>query len=264
MFQSVSQLFRIALASACFLAWCFTSQVTLAQQSAKLITRYEIGGSSIDSMGEYSAPILEYLLKEPDRSLTIRLCSAQPLPVAIGTAAVEPETLSDYLDRYRVSRDRILINRSNSCAGKSATNTATELWVGLPPETDGIRACELTVREIQSRSDKARKIYIGTGDHVRAIKRLIEELKKDPSTTGVVLGYYLEKPTAQTTQKLRSANALLRKSGLSADRYRVTPLYWTGWPETEGPIRHLTIRIVKTNNQCDLNRPAKSTVWLKP
>jgi hypothetical protein len=234
----------------------------------EIATRYEIGGSGLDSMMEYSAQILEHFKSTPSGILVVRLCSEKPLPVAIATAAIEPLTLARYLARYSIPEEKIVVSRSASCQGKLATNTATELWLAraeshVPQALESIKACQIQIQEIKSGSDAQRKIMIGTYDYVPAVKRLIVELKADPHATGTVLGYYLQHPPRAIRKKLERARRLLQKSGLPVNRYAVQPLYWTGWPEVEEQLGHLSVGIVRITPGCRSLSRESDVIWLK-
>jgi hypothetical protein len=238
---------------------------------AVMVTRYEVGGSSLDSMSEYSAPILHYLGESPSSILVIRLCSDKPLPVAIATAAVEPVTLGRYLSRYSVPEERIVVSRSESCAGKLADTTATELWVapagGPPPDAkESVKLCQVKVRELKSHADETKGVKIGVSNGNLAVRRLVSELKADPDSTGIVLGYYLGEPADALEKQLARAQRLLAESGLPPGRYYARPMHWTGFPEVEHLLGNLSVRLVKVCGPCAREREAEKeqVIWIDP
>ena len=232
-----------------------------------LVTRYEVGGSSVDSMSEYSAPILHYFKESPSSPLVIRLCSDKPLPTAIATAAVEPVTLARYLSRYSVPEERIVVSRSESCAGKVAGNTATELWMApaddlLPEAKESVKVCQIRVRELKSRGDETKGVKIGISNGVLAVKRLVSELEAEPDSTGIVLGYYLQEPTDAIEKKLAQAQKLLADSGLPPGRYYVRSMHWTGFPEVEHLLGNLSVRVVKICGLCVSEGERNEVIWI--
>jgi hypothetical protein len=146
--------------------------------------RSEIGGTSHHSLWEYGFNLAMDMHHLPKSKLIVRLCSTESLPVAITSAAINPLILSDFLSsesqsKPTISFNRINVDRSDRCLGKTKSNTATELWLvfneeNLPDSKEVVQACQIRIRDIKSSEDKKREILIGTYNHKLGINRLCE------------------------------------------------------------------------------------------
>jgi hypothetical protein len=237
-----------------------------------LFKRFEIGGNNQDRFGEWGFNLAMDMRSLPKSQLIIRLCSTKSLPVAIGSAALDPLIFSDYLSKDfegfkpTIAFNRIKIDRSEKCIGKVASNTAADLWLvfndgNLPDSSETIEACQIRIKDIKSKEDKKRDIFVGTYNHRLAIKRLIEELKENPQATGSVIGSYIDISTKEIKQKLSVARTMLKKSGLPANRYDVRLMRWTGFHEIEEP-KYLEIKTIAIVKECADLTEARKTIFV--
>lgn len=231
------------------------------------IARYDIGGSGLDGMMEYTTSILEYFKDYPSSTVVLSLCTKKPLPIAIATAAIEPLTLARYLSHYYVPVEKIVVSRAAFCSGKLATNTATDLWMVLPTNRfpkmiDSVKVCQIKIRELKSRQDASGNIRIGTNNYLAAANKLVSELKANPKATGVIVGYYIGEPPQAILKKLKRVQRLLKRSGLAPARYYVRPLHWTGFPEVEDQLGHLSIELVEIDSVCQELGEKNGVIWI--
>lgn len=234
------------------------------------VKRFEIGGSSSDSMWEYGYDISVSMAKITSDRLIIRLCSKETLPIAISTAAVEPLTLTNFLSSSKgkpsISSERIFVDRSETCGGRLTSNTATELWLidgknHLPNSKEEIKICQFQMQELKSRKDNKKEVNVGTYSHELALKKLVSLLKKDSEAVGIIIGYYAYNPTIQIRTKLKFAERFLKKSGLPANKYEIRMMRWTGIPDIEEP-QYLSVRTIKITEGCIENKKTGEVIWV--
>jgi hypothetical protein len=232
------------------------SQSQLSGQRPKLVRRYEVGGSGTDTMMENAVEVAYYIDNKVPEKAVVRLCSEQPMRIAIATAAVDPVYFArSMFYNYSLPLERIIVSRSEDCIGKLKSTAATELWAIpaggiLPPAFESIKSCQIRLQYIETEPDnKKRAPLIGTYDHKKSLEKLILELKGNPQATGIVIGYFIKNPRKVLKAKLREAKRILAKSGLPKDRYFLQLMHWTGYPEIPEP-EYLSVAIIDIVTEC--------------
>lgn len=224
------------------------------QQKARLAYRFEekVGRHRQDE----SLVSLADSIKERGHRFALRICSKEPLPEALATAALSPPSVVNFLVKTEgYDSERILLLRSEDCLSSNAATAATELWVLPPapplPSVETFRACQVTLKPIPTR---------GRGKNARsyrdALRRLVVALRERPKALGVVTGFHYtgrRRPLAAVRQRLDEARKVLKQSGVADDRYLVRLEPWNDeWsphaPEPSYPVVY-TIEVSKT---CDL------------
>lgn len=159
--------------------------------------------------------------------IAIRLCSKQPLLFALGTARTDPFRVAELLvGAYSYLPERVMFVRSEDCLGKDAAIPAVEIW-GLAE--DGLLPRHVEARlSSQVRSSTLGKKHVSRGvrDYVAATQELIKNLQANPTSRGVVVGYYFYRPSAAVKRSLRTVKTLFQRSGLPPDRYLVRSVPW--------------------------------------
>jgi hypothetical protein len=195
---------------------------------AKLVHRYEerCGYScaqelAIDLGGEYGTHL--------DDTVVVRLCSKEPLPVALSTSAADyGYAISILQGSYLYTPERILLSRSEGCAGPNPSIAATEFWVipkgaELPSSLESVEYSHLKMGSLGSRR---------TRENARGYKETLEELsarlRGSPGAVGVIVGYYYYHPSRLLKQRLGDTRKMLELCGLPEDRYFVRLAPWTG------------------------------------
>jgi len=195
------------------------------QPEAKLVRSPFAGGDVIHVIQEAALDLKEYA-SGADDMVAVRVCSKEPLPVALSIAAASPFIMLEYLEHYGFSRERVLLLRSESCLGDNSAIAMTEFWAipkGAvpPPSVESIKSSQAQLEVV--RTEDTIKSAKGYG---AALQKLIAKLRAKPESTGVVVGSYYEKPSLALERSLRKAQRALEQNGLSADRFyvRATPL----------------------------------------
>lgn len=207
---------------------CFSAALLAAQESvkpkAKLVRSPFVGGDFLHVIEESALDLKEYA-NGPADMVAIRVCSKEPLAVALSTATASPFIMLDYLEHYGFSRDRILFLRAEDCLVNNPAIAVTEFWA-IPKGATPPSSAE-SIKSSQARLEVVRtEDTIKSGKTYRAaLRQLIAKLLAKPEAAGVVVGSSNENPSPTLAKNLRVARKALKQSGLSGDRYfvRLTP-----------------------------------------
>jgi hypothetical protein len=223
-----------------------------ARPNAELVRRYEHGcGDSCNQ--ELAIDLGGVAGTQPDDSVAIRFCSKESLPKALAFAASPPANVISILEGvYKYTPERILFLRSDDCISSNSAVAATEYWVihkggAIPPSIESVKSCQVNLGSLGYRGAIAR-------DYRAALRDLPNKLKGNPARFGVVLGYYIKRPSRTLRQRLNEAKQFLEKSGLPQNRYIVSLKQWTGGyvadppePETKYP----DIAVIEVTEKCE-------------
>jgi hypothetical protein len=198
------------------------------QADAKLIHRYEksCGYScaqelAIDLGGVYG--------KNPDDTVAVRLCSKEPLPVALSiSAAAYGYVISILEGSYRYTPERLLFLRSKDCLGADELIAATEFWVipkgaTLPSSVESMKSSQVRIDSLGMEG-----LIGNVRTYKVALQKLLAKLRGNPEAVGVVVGYYYKQPSPVMKRRLGEARRMLERSGLPKDRYSIRLSPWTG------------------------------------
>jgi hypothetical protein len=164
----------------------------------------------------------------PDDRVAVRICSKEPMPLALAVASGRPFLLVSNLVNHGYSQERIMFLRSDSCLHNDPAIAATEFWAipkgaSLPSSTESIKSSQVKAESLMNKeSEKNNKTYM------IALQNLVAVLSTTPEASGIVVGYYNKSPSPKLTRKLRKAQSFLKNSKIPSDRYFVRTLPWTG------------------------------------
>ncbi len=200
------------------------------QPEAKLVKRCESGCSGSSSVMEATIDLLHYFGEPPD-TVAIRVCTKEPMPVALSVAATDPIYLTRWLAQvHNYHSERVVFLRAENCIGNNPQVAATELWAipksaVLPASVESVRANLVQSESIGANKNTATR---GASNYRAAAQKLIAKLRVRPNAVGIVLGYYYKRPTPIMQRRLREVRRLLEQSGLPQDRYLVRLASWNG------------------------------------
>ncbi len=177
-------------------------------------------------------------LKSSDRDvIAVRLCSSEPLLLALAKGLHAPFTIADaFVNRYAYVPEKVLFIRSGDCpSSKPSATPAVEVWTvpkgaALPPRIE-----TLTFNQINLVSLGKIPANRGVRDYRVAVRKLVERLKERPESVGVVVGYYLDRPSGLLRRRLKEVGAFLKHSGLAPNRYIVRQQAWDDEVSTYPP-----------------------------
>jgi hypothetical protein len=179
-----------------------------------------VGGDATHAIQEAALDLKEYASGAND-TIAIRVCSKEPMPVALSTATASPFIILEYLEHYGFSRDRILFLRSEECLMTNPSVALTEFWAlpqgaAPPPSVETIR------------SSGVRFEVVRTGDTIKnarsyhaALKVFVAKLCAKSDVAGVVVGSYYKHPSRTLEKNLLVAKMMLERSGVPADQFYI-------------------------------------------
>lgn len=229
--------------------------------AAKLVHRYEHGcGYSCD---QELAIDIGLNGRDASNIMAVRLCSKGSLPMALATAAAPPFYVIDILTgSYNYATDRILLLRSEDCLGADPAKAATEYWyvpkgATLPPYVEQIKSCQ-----VQPGVMGWRGMFKSERSYRAALRQVPKWLGVNPDRIGVVLGYYINRPSPVLERELNETERFLQRSGIPKDKYIVHLMRWTGeYEEDEPEPKFPNISIIEVAKACGGNdQKAKSNM----
>jgi hypothetical protein len=203
---------------------------------AKLIRTFD-RGDYLHAVEEAAIGLTAFADKPQDGdTVAVRICSREPMPVALATASGRPFYLATVLaNNYRYPREDIVFLRSESCPQYNPRIAITEYWAvpynaELPSFVESVRSSQVNAEEYfpverDSRGSRFKE----------SLRNLATTLHTKPGTVGVIVGYYFKKPSAALKKRLREARRFMEKSRLPKERYFIRHLPWTGTIDTTDP-----------------------------
>jgi hypothetical protein len=202
----------------------------------KLFMRYN-DGAGYNRLLE-SVLTLVLAVDSKDRAkVAVRVCSTRPMPFALATAEASPFRIVEFLvAKHGYAPSQVVYLRSEDClASEDPAGSITEVWTipeggSLPSHVEAYASGEVKLAALGTVEANR-----GVKDYEAAVQRLISELRNNPSTVGVIFGYYLARPSPALRRRLRDVKKTLEQSGLSGDRYMVRTKAWEDEVSTYPP-----------------------------
>src|ERR1041385_2830626 len=229
-----------------------------SEHAARLFKRYDLGAAYNRITEDMLTLSLSIGAKERAR-VAVRVCTKEPLPFALTTAGAYPFHIAEWLTRgYGYTAQQVIFLRSEDClSAREPTRPATEVWAipegaPLPPHVEALKSDEAKVVSLGERPANG-----GVRDYRSAVLKLIDSLRANPASKGVVFGYFLRRPSPPLERRLREVARMLERSGLPPDRYLVRPLGWNDevstYPSDSEP-RYPSVFIVEVAKRKDSAR----------
>lgn len=207
-----------------------------AEATARLHIRYEHGAAP-HRINENILTLTLSLSSQARAKVAIRVCSRETMLFALPTAGADPFLIADRLvNTYAYPPERVLFLRSEDClSSDNQAEPVTEIWTlpqgsTLPPHVEALRSDQ--IRRISLGERPANR---GVRDYRAALQRMIQHLRANPASVGVVFGYFLERPSPVLRRRLREVTRILEQSGLPRGRYLVRPDSWNDEASTIPP-----------------------------
>lgn len=248
-----------------------------SQPKARLI-RSRFGGGDVGHYTQEVALIFGDYKNDPDVLAAIRICSKDPMPLALNTAGASPFLMEHYLtDFYNYSRERILFLRSEDCLSSEPAPVITESWLVpkgavLPSSIESVKSCQVSLESVPEETEKDEDIN-NASEYLAALRVFAEKLKSRPEAVGIAVGgYFVDTSTrvnarrynrarAVMRQRLGEAQRFLEQAGLPHDRYftRVHPWVTLCYPESCNPQpKFPKLRIIEIRKACEVKTTAAS------
>jgi hypothetical protein len=224
-----------------------------SEHTARLFKRYD-PGAAYNRITEVVLT-LSLSVKTEERALVaVRVCSKESIPFALATAGADPFHIAGLLTGgYGYTDERVIFLRSEDClSAKEPLRPATEIWTipegaSLPAHVEALRSNEAKKVSLGKRTANR-----GVRDYKSAIGELIKSLRANPTSKGVVFGYFLKRPSPLLQGRLREVTKMLEQSGLAPDRYLVRPMSWNDevstYPRDTEP-QYPSVSIIEVNRE---------------
>jgi hypothetical protein len=211
-----------------------TAAQTVTSVQGKLFRRFEHG----ESNARLPEIILTLMLssKPSERQrIEIRLCTNEPLPKALVTSRTDIFFLVELLrDGYGYSLSDLLLVRSRQCVGSTEqSKSIVEIWT-LPTGAGLVPGDEVVTADRYNRLSLGEEFRPEDQQYLVAVRKLVERLRADSSSFGVINGYFYEQTSPALRRRLQEIESLLRRAGIARDRYLVQSIQWND--EVADPI----------------------------
>ena len=212
---------------------CFAQQ----NSQAVLFKRYDRGAAYNRIIEEVLT--LTIAVKPENRvTVAVRVCSKQPLPLALFPANADPFHIAELLTGgYAYLPEHVIFLRAEDCLGKDPLTGITEIWTLSEGASFPAYVEKLVSTDAQRvpLGKKPAKRNIGVLDYKTALDNLIRELQRDPHARGVVVGFFLKRPSAMLQRRIREVRSTFQRSGLPPDRYLVYTDYFNSETSDSDP-----------------------------
>lgn len=212
----------------CFL---FSAPVSLLGQEPS--QPKAIASRRLVTRGEMYHPLQEIYLDleasagNPGDMIAMRICSREPLPLAMFLAVVSPigrgeSVAKDGLNgRVFFTRDRIMILRSPDCPVTHPPYVPLEFWgvprgAALPPSVESAKLCQVRVEGVDS-DEPIRSLQA----YRASLREILAKVRANPEAVAIVRGEYNVRPSASMKRALREAERFFERSGLPGNKYYV-------------------------------------------
>jgi|ERR1044071_793238 hypothetical protein len=221
---------------------------------AERVHRFEYAAGS-DSVMEASIDLANRI-KEPGDMVVVRLCSKDPLPLALFTNAISPTLVigKNLSSTPNLTPQNILYLRSEDCISSYPLASAGELWVipkgvNPPSSVESVKYCQLQIKNVASEST------IKNNQSYRVeLKKISTRLRDNPSLIAIVIGNYYKNPSSSLKQNLYKAQKIFEQNGTPQRQYFVRLQLWTGsysGNPSEPELKYPNIFITEILKDCE-------------
>ncbi|MFN0141095.1 MAG: hypothetical protein ACKVQW_13535 [Pyrinomonadaceae bacterium] len=158
--------------------------------------------------------------------IVLRLCTKDSIHLAVVKSALYFPSIISNFKKIGYSGDKLLILRSGGCKSKIDSVVTTEVWTifsgdEFPSYEEKYTSDRIQVKVISRSVVK----YTGSSDYKRSALELADELKKDKSKVGVVMGLY-RRSSKRINQKLLDVRRLFKQNKIYNSRYILRSYKW--------------------------------------
>jgi|GEM_PF-2294445 len=204
------------------LLWAQASSQPKAVASRRLVTRGEMYGPLQEIYLD-----LENSAGNPGDMIALRICSREPLPLAMFLAVVSPIVRGESIakeglnGRVFFTRDRIMILRSPNCPVTRPPYVPLEFWgvprgAAMPPSVESAKLCQVRFEGVDS-GKPIRDLQA----YRASLREILAKVRANPEAVAIVRGEYNIRPSASMKRALKEAESFFGRSGLPRSRYFV-------------------------------------------
>jgi hypothetical protein len=239
---------------------CQVTPKPTAVPSRRLVTR-----------GEMSGPLSEIYLDlaasagKPRDRVALRICSSDPMPVALILAVVSPDgiatDLSQGINGPIAYSDRVFILRSPNCPVTHPPYVPVEFWgvpegADMPSSVESLKPCQIKMSGTDWFDTTGRKRNAAI--YRAALQELLATFREQNDGVVVVYGSYYVHPSLALRRSLKQTNAFFKQNHVPANRFYVrlkpSPFYDPAYPRPEP--RYPNMVIVHVAKDCADNSTA--------
>jgi hypothetical protein len=212
---------------------CFLLSIPILLSDQESSQPKAVASRRLVRRGEMYHPLQEIYLDlegsagNPGDMIAMRICSREPLPLAMFLAVVSPIGRGEMIAKEGLNgkvfftRDRIIILRSPDCPVTHPPYVPLEFWgvprgAALPPFVESAKLCQVRIEGVDSDEDvKNLRAYRAS------LKEILAKVRANPEAVAIVRGEYNVRPSASIRRALREAERFFGRSGLPQKRYFV-------------------------------------------
>jgi hypothetical protein len=206
--------------------------------------------------------ILESTFVAQEETLAVRVCSTDPLPVALATAKGAPFLATINFEKLGIPKSQIYyLRQDRNCTFAVNDYVLTEYWVvykgnELPEFIEALRATSLSGHELtranfllgedrsEVRSPKIEKL--NPASYSGVLDKVVNLMKEDRSAlTVIAVPYYKYSPLIELNRRTREMQLFLKTNGVAGHRIFIKKIYSGQWlPSSKDSPQYPDITIV--------------------
>lgn len=195
--------------------------------SPRLLFRYETGTSMFKVSDDFRLHTPPSSYEKLGEVIAIRVCSNKKLLPAIPSTTINPMQIASYLTGSGFESSNIFLLSSKDCIVPARDNLyPVEIWnlekgSELPPNNENYNYGQIRYLSFGFDPLECKRI-----DTKKSANELIKKLLNDKNSFGIIISYYLEKPSLILTKRVKIIENLLKKNNIPSSRYSITKQYW--------------------------------------
>lgn len=208
-----------------------------AEKPYLITTFYPMGEDFLEAISNYEFSFSTTF--ESKGLLAIRICSKDPMPVALATASGRPFWVTSMLEKKGFSKARMIyLRQDKNCKLENDQEALTEFWsvprdTELPEFAESRKAQDLSVYELAQSEELTPALYKS------ALDKLIDVLRKDRRATAIVhIPYYPKSVSLEMNKRISFTLKYLSDNGIGGYRIYVRKFSLGARPDAtfEDPI----------------------------
>jgi hypothetical protein len=147
----------------------------------------------IDGLQEFAGDAVSYAenLGNIDSTIVVRICSNQNRYLSLVKSGIHIPSAITVFGGFGFDVNRLIYTLSNDCIVHEGNFFADEIWVlakgkRMPSYSEQYHSKQISITEISNSNGR----YVGSADYIGNTKKLIDELKKNSTAKGVIIGLY--------------------------------------------------------------------------
>lgn len=231
-----------------------------ASQARLLSSIGNEGGDLLNMLYKMGLEVQAAKFDPKEDTFAIRVCSNDPLPLALPTAAGAPFLTTIKLEKLGVPKSRIYYLRQNTkCAIPANGFALTEYWLvpkgaELPEYVEARSAANLLGQQFThwggvekgDRSEVGETELLTPQSYAAILEKIVALLKENKNAIAVIqVRYYKRSSPSDLDKTLAETQNYLRNNGISPYRVHTKRIYWG--PSPSAPEKYPNLFVVTEN-----------------